>query len=660
MNTLLRLGRLVVALSLLMLALALLGRSAITPSDPQRSQAAALFNPGDWPMYGHNPSRTNYNPDEQIISASNVDQLVSRWQSPDLGTSGTGSSSAPSVANGKVYVGSSAPQGDNYFAFDAVTGVPTWSANLGFREECYNVGIGSTASISGDLLVVGGGDAAYYGLDANTGALRWRHALDAGPSAFAWTSPLIANDRIYVGIASYCDNPSVRGELRALDRSGSLLASQHFVPADKAGAGIWNSASVSPDCRTLALATGEDFGGYEGPYNRAIVSLDPITLEIRQSGQQGQLDIDADFGTTPIIFHDNLNRILVGANHKDGTFYTYALDNISAGPVWSRVMGVQIGMMPAYDPTFGNGGTLFVQGRNASLYAVNPATGNNRWPEVHADGRGNMAVANGLIFLNENGSLRILDETNGQTLRVITPENPGDSNSGVAVANGFVYWVSGSHLNAWSLPADVATPTPRSRTPVPVPTVAVPGADSRLFPETNRTVSGLFLDYWDSHGGLPQQGYPISEVIGEVSDMDDKPYTVQYFERAVFEYHPENQAPYNVLLSQLGTFQYKKNYPNGAPDQQPNTSEGSVLFKETGKRLGGRFLEYWQSHGGLLQQGYPISDEFQEWSPLDGKTYLVQYFERAVFELHPENQPPYDVLLSQLGTFRYREKYGAK
>ena len=44
-------------------------------------------------------------------------------------------------------------------------------------------------------------------------------------------------------------------------------------------------------------------------------------------------------------------------------------------------------------------------------------------------------------------------------------------------------------------------------------------------------------------------------------------------------------------------------------------------------------------------------------SDLDGKEYRVQYFERAVFEMHPENEPPYDVLLSQLGTFQYREKY---
>ena len=52
--------------------------------------------------------------------------------------------------------------------------------------------------------------------------------------------------------------------------------------------------------------------------------------------------------------------------------------------------------------------------------------------------------------------------------------------------------------------------------------------------------------------------------------------------------------------------------------------------------------------------------EFMEKSELNGQTYLVQYFERAVFEYHPENQPPYDVLLSQLGTFQYREKYGAR
>src|SRR5688572_17932269 len=80
-------------------------------------------------------------------------------------------------------------------------------------------------------------------------------------------------------------------------------------------------------------------------------------------------------------------------------------------------------------------------------------------------------------------------------------------------------------------------------------------------------------------------------------------------------------------------------------------------FRETGKSVCGRFLQYWQQNGGLAQQGLPLSSEFVEVSDLNGQSYTVQYFERAVFEKHPENQPPFDVLLSQLGTFQMQRKY---
>lgn len=185
---------------------------------------------------------------------------------------------------------------------------------------------------------------------------------------------------------------------------------------------------------------------------------------------------------------------------------------------------------------------------------------------------------------------------------------------------------------------------------------ATPTPSVVLFPETGHTLRGAFLEYWQTHGGLPQQGFPISEEMDEISDLDGKQYRVQYFERAVFEYHPENQPPYDVLLSQLGTFRYKAKYGDaGAPAQHANPL--GIPFKETGHFVGGVFLKYWQEHGGLAQQGFPISEEFEEVSALDGKLYTVQYFERAVFEWHPENAAPYDVLLSQLGTFRGQEKY---
>jgi hypothetical protein len=72
-------------------------------------------------------------------------------------------------------------------------------------------------------------------------------------------------------------------------------------------------------------------------------------------------------------------------------------------------------------------------------------------------------------------------------------------------------------------------------------------------------------------------------------------------------------------------------------------AETSMFFHETGHSIGGAFREYWRNNGGLMIFGYPLTDEFEE----DGMT--VQYFERAVFEWHPENDPPYRVLLRRLG-----------
>jgi hypothetical protein len=71
---------------------------------------------------------------------------------------------------------------------------------------------------------------------------------------------------------------------------------------------------------------------------------------------------------------------------------------------------------------------------------------------------------------------------------------------------------------------------------------------SRLyFPETNHTLSGAFLSYWQRHGGLALFGYPISEPIQEGG------VTAQYFERNRLEHHPENAGTdYEVLLGLLG------------------------------------------------------------------------------------------------------------
>ena len=175
----------------------------------------------------------------------------------------------------------------------------------------------------------------------------------------------------------------------------------------------------------------------------------------------------------------------------------------------------------------------------------------------------------------------------------------------------------------------------------PVPS---PGADTSehvYFEATGHTLQGKFYDYWKSHGGLWLFGYPLSEEYQEVSATDGKPYTVQYFERQQFEYHPEFAGTANeVLLGLLGTYMVAGRSGGAfASSVALPSSPSQVYFEQTGHNLGGSFLSYWNQYGGLPVFGYPLSEEFQEVSATDGKTYTVQYFERARFRMHIPSLP---------------------
>ncbi len=180
---------------------------------------------------------------------------------------------------------------------------------------------------------------------------------------------------------------------------------------------------------------------------------------------------------------------------------------------------------------------------------------------------------------------------------------------------------------------------------------ASPGTGrSRYFAETGHTVSGAFLDYWEKNGGLYIFGYPITDEFLDVS-TDGNTYFTQYFERAIFEYHPEYAGTrFEVLLRLLGLIVTQGRTFDPAPEPHYDTPGRLYFPYYGGHSLSGIFLDYWKRNGGLPVFGYPISEPFYEVSPTDGKTYLVQYFERNRFEYHPELAgTPYEVLLGLLG-----------
>ncbi len=90
--------------------------------------------------------------------------------------------------------------------------------------------------------------------------------------------------------------------------------------------------------------------------------------------------------------------------------------------------------------------------------------------------------------------------------------------------------------------------------------------------------------------------------------------------------------------------------PQPAPVAPQPSSGPCRQFPETGFAVCGRLLDYWERNGGLPVFGFPIGPE--EDMVIEGKTVRAQWFERNRLELHPQNAPPYDVLLGRLGAER--------
>lgn len=74
------------------------------------------------------------------------------------------------------------------------------------------------------------------------------------------------------------------------------------------------------------------------------------------------------------------------------------------------------------------------------------------------------------------------------------------------------------------------------------------GAGARYFPETSHTIREAFAAYWEQFDGMLVLGLPISEEL-DASAADGRRRAMQYFERAVLAYYPEDGS---VRLEPLG------------------------------------------------------------------------------------------------------------
>jgi spore germination protein YaaH len=220
-----------------------------------------------------------------------------------------------------------------------------------------------------------------------------------------------------------------------------------------------------------------------------------------------------------------------------------------------------------------------------------------------------------------------------------------------AQLGGFAVWRLGHEDPAiWSAIENLGSPATR------IPPFD-DTAERMYFAETGHSLAHGFLEYWQARGGLFRFGYPRTEEFTEYDPVVGQSYTVQYFERARFEYHPEYAGTeFAVLLGHIGRWALERRGID--PFAHPaEPLPGARYFPETQHNLGGVFLDYWERHGGLYSFGYPLTEEMVEVNPEDGQSYTVQYFERARFEHHPEHAgTEYEVLLGLLGNEMLRER----
>ncbi len=163
---------------------------------------------------------------------------------------------------------------------------------------------------------------------------------------------------------------------------------------------------------------------------------------------------------------------------------------------------------------------------------------------------------------------------------------------------------------------------------------------SKFFSETGHYVKGDFLTFYNSSTNATViYGYPITE---EFTSKDG--VTIQYFQRARFEYRAELPAGQRVQLTSLGQATFVS---TGAVNI--NSPAACRTYSKNSPAVCFAFLEFFEKYGGTAQFGYPLSGfEYHE-------NVLVQYFEKARLEWQPGKPEGQHVVVSDLGRI-YFEK----
>jgi outer membrane protein assembly factor BamB len=321
----------------------------------------------DWTQYLHGPQHASVSAASAFTTANaSSATLVWHWTPPKVtGEPAPGLNASPTVAGGRVFIGA---ESGGFYALNEATGAVEWSAQLDTEpaKTCPARGISSTAAVvndpvSGVSTVYVSGARYLYALNAASGARVWKTRI--GPASasqpnayYNWSSPTVAGGHIYVGLASSCDRPLIRGGVVELDQhTGAVLHTWYTVPSGSIGGSIWSSVAASTSGSDVWVSTGNECdptvntcpSGNQVGDSLAIVHLSASlgTPQVWQDLALAGHGHDWDFGSSPTLFGGSGTPPDIGACNKDGDYYALEDNPLSTSPIWTDTIGAPAGSL---------------------------------------------------------------------------------------------------------------------------------------------------------------------------------------------------------------------------------------------------------------------------------------------------------------------------
>ncbi len=355
----------------------------------------SLSQQSNWSMTGYNAQHTGYNPNEHILSRSNVAKLALSWSYPINSTSSDG----PVVANGIAYIGS---YNKGMYAFNAKTGALLWMfpvANISFYAPVVADGMVYFTAHQGVV-------STLYTLNAKTGKVKWKYSVKKEYIQ----GPVIDHNTIYINITD--------GSLDALDAQTGKIK--------------WRSATKAGGFTAPTIADGV-------AYVASISTLYAISLKTGHMIWQynAVCFTSQNYASTVadgFVYIGTCNQGLLAVSTTTGKLQ------------WSDIAGSAASVYVATSK----------DSRNDILYALDARTGHVKWAYYTGTNfSGSSAIANNVVYFSciyscPEGSLYGLDATTGHLL---WHYNGSFSSSPPVIANGFLYTITGDAIQAFQVPS---------------------------------------------------------------------------------------------------------------------------------------------------------------------------------------------------------------